>query len=110
MRRLVLLLAFVLVAGPAAAEKLPVVASFSILADVVKAVGSDRIELHTLVGPDRDAHIYQPTPGDSRVVAQAKVVVMNGLGFEGWIERLIQASGTKAQVVVATTGIRNRQM
>jgi zinc/manganese transport system substrate-binding protein len=112
MRRL-LLAAAVLVAAapaftPAAAQPMPVVATFSILADVVRDIGGERIAVTTLVGPDQDAHAYQPTPADSRTVAGAKVVVTNGLGFEGWIDRLIKASGTRGTVVVASTGLRTR--
>jgi zinc/manganese transport system substrate-binding protein len=87
-----------------AAEKLKVVASFSIVADFVRNVGGERIDLVTLVGPDGDAHVYSPTPADGQRVAEAKVVVVNGLGFEGWINRLVKASGTKAAVVEAARG------
>jgi zinc/manganese transport system substrate-binding protein len=87
-----------------AAEKLKVVASFSIVADFVRNVGGQRIDLVTLVGPDGDAHVYSPTPADGQRVAEAKVVVVNGLGFEGWINRLVKASGTKAAVVEAARG------
>jgi zinc/manganese transport system substrate-binding protein len=104
------LLLTLLLALPARAEPLPVVASFSILADLVKEVGGDRIVVHPLVGPDRDTHTYQPTPEDVRALATARAVVINGLGFEGWHERLIKASGSKAPVIVATTGIGTRQI
>ncbi len=104
------LLALLATPHPAFAEPMPVVASFSILGQVVEAIGGDKVKVHTLVGPDRDAHVYQPTPADSRVLAGAKVVVINGLGFEGWIERLVKASGTQAQIVVATKGIPTRKM
>ena len=110
MRRLIFAVAALLLAMPLRAEPLPVVASFSILADVVRLVGGDRIEVRALVGPDQDAHVYQPTPEDVRAVAAARVVVTNGLGFEGWIDRLIKASDTKAARVVATAGIQTRQM
>lgn len=110
MRCLALALAFLLAAGPAPAEPMPVVASFSILADVVRSIGGERIAVRSLVGPDQDAHIYQPTPADVRSVAAARVVVVNGLGFEGWIERLTKASGTKAAVVTAAAGIKARTM
>lgn len=86
-------------------EKLEVVASFSILGDVVARVGGDRIALTTLVGPDGDAHVFQPAPADAEVVARADVLVVNGLGFEGWMERLIESSGTAAVVVEATEGV-----
>ncbi|MFG1206010.1 zinc ABC transporter substrate-binding protein [Xanthobacter flavus] len=100
------------VAGPALAQapapKMPVVASFSILGDFVKQVGGDRVAVTTIVGPNGDAHVYQPTPADAKAVAAAKVVFVNGLGFEGWMDRLIKASGTKAPIVVATKGITPR--
>jgi zinc/manganese transport system substrate-binding protein len=88
-----------------AADRLKVVASFSILADFVKNVGGDRVELVTLVGSDGDAHVYAPTPADARRLTEAKVVVMNGLGFEGWMNRLVKASGTKALTVEAAKGV-----
>ncbi|MFG1359298.1 metal ABC transporter substrate-binding protein [Xanthobacter pseudotagetidis] len=113
-RRLVLaaLAAMPLLAGPAGAQeaKMPVVASFSILGDFVREVGGDRVSVATIVGPNGDAHVYQPTPADAKKLAAAKVVFVNGLGFEGWMERLAKASGTKATIVVATTGIAPREM
>jgi zinc/manganese transport system substrate-binding protein len=102
------LLAQLLATSAFAQDKLKVVATFSILADFVKNVGGDRVEVQALVGRNGDAHVYQPTPGDAKTVADAKVVFINGLGFEGWIERLIKASGTKAPVVVATKGVKPR--
>lgn len=96
-------------AAPAAAPKLPVVASFSILGDFVKNVGGDRIALTTIVGPNGDSHVYQPTPADAKKIAAAKVVFVNGLGFEGWMDRLVKASGSKATVIVATKGITPRE-
>ena len=112
-RRLLLAaaLAVAATATPAAAQtKLPVVATFSILGDFVKNVGGDRVALVTLVGPDGDAHVYSATPADAKRVTDAKIVFINGLGFEGWIERLIKASGTKASTVVTTKGVRTRKM
>jgi zinc/manganese transport system substrate-binding protein len=88
-----------------AQDRLPVVATFSILGDFVGQVGGDRIDLTTLVGPDGDGHVYSPTPADARRVAQAQVVFTNGLDFEGWIDRLIASSGTTAKVVAASDGI-----
>ena len=78
--------------------RLKAVATFSILADLVAQVGGNRVVVTSLVGPDADAHSYSPAPGDARRVAEADLVVVNGLGFEGWLERLIKASGTKAPV------------
>ena len=86
-----------------------VIATFSILADLVKNVGGDRVEVASLVGPNSDAHVYSPTPADPKKVAEAKVVFTNGLGFEGWITRLIKASGSKAPVIVATKGVTPRK-
>src|SRR5258706_4089425 len=93
-----------------AADKIKVVASFSILGDMVRQVGGDRVEVTTLVGPNSDTHVYQPTPGDAKTLASAKVLVVNGLGFEGWMSRLEKSSGFKGKTVVATKGIKSRQM
>ena len=92
-------------AEPAKAEPTRVVASFSILGDLVRQVGGDRVAVTTLVGPNGDAHSFVPAPADAQAVAAARLVVVNGLGFEGWIDRLIKASGTKATVVVAARGV-----
>ena len=99
-------LAMFVAAGPArAADRLNVVASFSILGDFVRNVGGDRVDVTTLVGHDSDAHVYAPTPSDAKKVADAKLVFVNGLGFEGWLPRLVKSAGGKASVVTATTGI-----
>jgi zinc/manganese transport system substrate-binding protein len=92
-----------------AQEKLKVLATFSILGDLVKNVGGDRVEVATLVGPNSDAHVYAPAPADARKVADAKVVIVNGLGYEGWMSRLAKASGSKAPVVVASKGVKERK-
>ena len=89
----------------AQATPLPVVATFSILGDIVRQVGGDHVAVTSLVGPDGDAHSYAPTPADARALAGAKVVVVNGLGFEGWMSRLVRSSGTKASLVTASTGV-----
>jgi zinc/manganese transport system substrate-binding protein len=86
------------------------VASFSVLADLCSNVGGDRIAVTSLVGPNGDAHVYQPSPADGKSLAAATLVVVNGLGLEGWMDRLIKASGSKAPVIVATRGIKQRQM
>ncbi len=88
------------------AKKLPVVASFSILGDLVQQVGGERVKMTTLVGPEGDAHVYNPTPGDVKAVADARLVVINGLGFEGWFDRLVAASGRKPLIVIATKGVK----
>ena len=106
-RRLLLAAAAALAfAAPAfAEEKLKVIATFSILGDIVANVGGDRVEVITLVGPDGDAHVFQPAPADAQAVAGAQVIVANGLGFEGWMDRLIEASGTQAALVTAADGV-----
>lgn len=88
----------------ASAENLKVVASFSIIADLAKNVGGDRVEITTLVGPNGDAHVYEPKPADAAAVGAADVVLVNGLQFEGFLQRLVEASGTKAPVVELTKG------
>ncbi|TAJ28006.1 metal ABC transporter substrate-binding protein [Bosea sp. (in: a-proteobacteria)] len=89
-----------------AVQKLPVVASFSILADFVRQVGGDRVSVTPLVGPNGDAHVYSPTPADAKAMAGARLVVINGLHLEGWLPRLIKSSGSKATVATATKGIK----
>ncbi|MDT0354507.1 metal ABC transporter substrate-binding protein [Herbaspirillum huttiense F1] len=93
----------------AAAERIPVLASFSILGDVVANVGGDRIAVSTLVGPDEDAHVFQPAPDDIKAVSRAKLIVVNGLGFEGWMERLAQSANYRGPIVVASAGIKPRE-
>ncbi len=88
-----------------AEDRLKVVASFSILGDFVKNVGGDRVEVTTLVGPDGDVHVYTPAPADAKKIADARLVIINGLGLEGWLPRLVQSSGSKAAIVTATDGI-----
>jgi len=99
-------LAMFAAANPArAAEPLDVVASFSILGDFVRNVGGDRVSVTTLVGPDSDAHVYTPTPADAKKIADARLIFVNGLGFEGWLPRLVQSAGSKAKIVTASNGI-----
>jgi zinc/manganese transport system substrate-binding protein len=93
-----------------AQSKINVVATISILGDLVKNVGGDRVEVTTLVGPNSDAHVYSPSPADAKKLHGAQVVVVNGLGLEGWMTRLVQASGTKAATVIATKGVKPRKM
>jgi zinc/manganese transport system substrate-binding protein len=91
---------------PAQAQgRLNVVASFSILGDFVRNVGGDRVSVTNLVGPDGDVHVYAPAPADARKIADAKLVVVNGFGLEGWLARLVQSAGGKADIVTATNGI-----
>jgi zinc/manganese transport system substrate-binding protein len=93
-------------AFPACAQdRLHVVASFSILGDFVRNVGGERVSVTTLVGPDGDVHVYTPAPADAARIADAKLLVINGLGLEGWLPRLLQASGSKAPIITATNAI-----
>jgi zinc/manganese transport system substrate-binding protein len=89
---------------------LRVVASFSILADMVREIGGSAVEVAALVGPDSDAHVFQPSPADARRLANADLVVVNGLGFEGWMDRLVRSSGYRGAVVVASEGVPVRRM
>lgn len=99
------LLLFIPSAAVCAAEKLLVIASFSILADLTHQIGGDRLRVHTLVESGNDAHVHQPTPADARILSQARLVIVNGLGFEGWIDRLIKAAAYQGKVIVASQGI-----
>lgn len=101
------LAAILLAAAPAHAADRPleVVASFSILADMAREVGGERIAVTPLVRPDGDAHVYEPTPADAKAVAAADLVLVNGLGFEGWLERLVGAAGYGGPVAVASAGV-----
>jgi zinc/manganese transport system substrate-binding protein len=93
-----------------AQDKINVVASFSILGDFAKNVGSARINVTTLVGANSDVHVYTPAPADAKKISDAKLVIVNGLGLEGWLPRLVQSSGGKAAIVTATTGIAPRKL
>lgn len=108
MLKLALAMSVITLTPPALAEpsveKLKVVASFSIIADFARNVGGDRIDLTTLVGPNGDAHVYEPRPADAAAVGSADVVLVNGLQLEGFLQRLVEASGTRAPVVELTTG------
>jgi zinc/manganese transport system substrate-binding protein len=88
------------------ADKLKVVATFSILGDMVRNIGGERVEVATLVGPNGDAHVYSPTPADGRRLTEAKIVFTNGLKFEGWIDRLVKSSGTGAETIEAAKGVK----
>jgi len=93
-----------------AADKLPVVASFSILRDITQQIGGDHIAVIGMVGPDADAHTYEPTPDDAKALLNAKLIVKNGLGFEPWLDRLVTSTETKAPVVTASKGVISHTM
>ncbi|MDR1229055.1 MAG: zinc ABC transporter substrate-binding protein [Azoarcus sp.] len=97
-------------ASACAAAEIEIVASFSILGDLVREVGGERVTVHALIGPDQDAHIYEPRPSDARRAGRARLVVANGLGFDDWLPRLARSAGYKGAVVVASNGIRPLSM
>ena len=92
------------------ADKVPVVASFSILGDLVQVVGGERVGITTLVGPDQDAHVFAPKPADARAIVQSRLLVVNGLGFEPWAQKLVRSAGYKGETLVASKGIKPRLM
>lgn len=93
-----------------AADKVKAVASFSILGDMVSRVGGDLVEVTTIVGPNADTHVYEPKPADAKALAGTQIFFVNGLGFEGWMERLVESTGFKGTTVVASDGIKSRTM
>src|SRR6202047_5328633 len=109
MRRFQLWLVCLIVVTSAVAaraqDRVNVVTSFSILGDFVRNVGGERVSVTSLVGPNGDVHVYTPAPADAKKIADAKLLVINGFGLEGWLPRLLQASGSKAPIVTATDGI-----
>lgn len=99
------ILASPIIAANAHAKELKVVASFSIIADLAKNVGGDHISVKPLVGPDGDAHTYEPKPDDAALIKNADVILVNGLNFEGFLDRLVETSGTKAPVFTVSDGV-----
>ncbi len=112
MRRLwLIVLALVTAALPARAQdRLNLVATFSILGDFARNVGGERVSVTTLVGPNGDVHVYTPAPADAKKIADAKLVIINGLGLEGWLSRLVQSAGSKATMITASQGITPRKL
>jgi len=111
----IIIAALALAVAPVSAQQanggpLSVVATFSILGDFARNVGGDRVSVTMLVGPNSDTHVYTPTPSDAKEITDAKLVIVNGLGLEGWLPRLIKSSGSKAATVVATRGIATRKI
>ena len=106
----ILALAFGLAMQGAMAKTLNVVSSFSVLGDMVQQVGGEHVKVETLVGPDGDPHTFEPSPQDSALLSKADVVVVNGLGLEGWLDRLIKASGFKGELVVASSGVKTHTL
>lgn len=91
---------------PPSTPPLPVVASFSILGDLAQVVGGERVRVTTLVGPNEDAHAFEPRPADAKAIAQTRLLLINGLGFEPWAQKLAQSAGYKGQTVVASDGVK----
>ena len=93
-----------------AVEPVPVVASFSILGDLVRVVGGERVSVTTLVGPDEDAHVFEPKPAHVKAIAQTRLLVTNGLGFEPWAQKLGRSAGYRGEAVVASQGVKPRNL
>ncbi|HKM95558.1 MAG TPA: metal ABC transporter substrate-binding protein [Buttiauxella sp.] len=112
MKRFGIMMSLVLVCASQAAlaKNLNVVASFTVLADMAKQVGGEHVTVKSLVGPNGDPHSFEPSPQDSVALSQADVVIVSGLGMEGWMDRLVSASGYKGKIIVASAGISTRSM
>jgi zinc/manganese transport system substrate-binding protein len=108
---LIVVLMVLVAAFPARGQtRIDAVASFSILGDFAREVGGDRVAVTTLVGANSDVHVYTPSPADAKKVSDAKLLIINGLGLEGWLPRLVQSSGGRATIVTATRGIAPRKL
>ncbi|MCX7208062.1 MAG: zinc ABC transporter substrate-binding protein [Proteobacteria bacterium] len=105
------LLALLLAASSLAqAAPLKVAASFSVLSNLVQEVGGQRVEVSSLVGMDEDAHIWQAKPADLKKLSTTSLFFVNGLGFEGWLKRVEQASAYKGKVITVSKNIKPREM
>lgn len=93
-----------------AADTLPVTASFSILGDIVRNVGGERVDVTTLVGPDEDAHVFAPRPADAKTLLASRLVVVNGMNFEPWADKLIRSAGYKGALLEASRGVKPRSL
>ncbi|HCB1502240.1 zinc/manganese transport system substrate-binding protein [Klebsiella oxytoca] len=107
---ILLMLALGLASQGVMAKTLSVVSSFSVLGDLVQQVGGEHVYVNILVGPDGDPHTFEPSPKDSALLSKADVVVVNGLGLEGWLDRLIKASGFKGELIVASNGVKTHTL
>jgi len=110
MRALLATMTLALLTGTALAAPVKVVASFSILGDMVQQVGGDRVDVATIVGPNADTHVYEPRPQDAALLGTAQAFFVNGLGFEGWLDRLVQATDFKGKVVTVSEGVHTHDM
>lgn len=109
-RSLLAFAAMLTLASPGLAAEIKAVASFSILGDMVRHVGGERVEVVTIVGANADTHVYEPRPADAIAVASADVFFVNGLGFEGWMDRFVEATGYTGLLVVASDGVTTHTM
>lgn len=110
MRALLATMSLALMTGTAFAAPVEVVASFSILGDMVAEVGGDRVAVTTIVGPNADSHVYEPRPQDAALLGKAQVFFVNGLGFEGWLERLVEATAFEGKVVTVSDGVATHEI
>lgn len=94
-----------LVEKAAKVDVFKVVTTFSILADMVQQIGGEHVDVHALVDWDDDAHVFQPSPDDVKKIANADLLVLNGLGFEGWLSRLLLAANFSGPSIEATKGV-----
>lgn len=108
--KVVLTAALLLAASPALSAEVNAVASFSILGDMVQHVGGDRVAVTTIVGPNADTHIYEPKPSDAAAVTGADIFFVNGLGFEGWMDRFVEATGYAGPLVTVSEGVVTHEM
>lgn len=108
--KVVLTAALLLAASPALSAEVKAVASFSILGDLVRQVGGDRVEVTTIVGANADSHIYEPKPSDAAAVAGTDIFFVNGLGFEGWMDRFVEATGYQGKLVTVSDGVAAHNM
>jgi zinc/manganese transport system substrate-binding protein len=109
--RSLIIAAAVLLASPGlAASEVTAVASFSILGDMVARVGGDRVAVTTIVGPNADTHVYEPKPGDAIAVSAADIFFVNGLGFEGWMDRFVESTGYNGPLITASDGVATHTM
>lgn len=97
-------------AAPASAKTVEAVASFTVLADMVRQVGGDHVHVLSMVPPNGDPHEYEPTPDDAKNLKAADLVFTSGLGLEGWFGRLAKAAGYQGKPIVASDGIKTRKM
>ncbi|AEW44519.1 zinc/manganese transport system substrate-binding protein [Serratia symbiotica str. 'Cinara cedri'] len=106
-----LIIALILLYNPLGITKtINAVSSFSILSDIIKQVGGEHVKVSTLVKPASDPHSFEPSPKDSKLLLQADIVFVNGLGLEGWLDRLVKASSYRGRIIIASRGIYTQQI